>query len=410
MDRLTLQAPIRDSATDDPSAPFRIVAIIAAFNEGDIIGAVLEHLIENDVDAYLIDNRSTDDTVEQARRWLGRGLIDIETFPAEKGRSETSIFSWRQILERKIAIARDLPADWCIHHDADEFRESPWPAITLRDAIKWVDQLGYSAIDFRLLNFPPVDDGFEAGMNPKTYFTRCEEGAEYDRIQIKSWKRSALNATLTDGGHEVKFSGRRVFPVRFILRHYPIRGQTQGMRKVLTERQGRFAESERSLGWHVQYDLVHGEDHSFLRNPASLRPFELEEARLEAQLEAQSGDLRACHEPPVAEDGGYEGFLDRVCPDAIVGWAWGGVEHQEPISVDLWDGDRFLAKVLAHQSRPDLRRAGKGDGRSGFVFPTPSELLDGRRHWIWANVAGTSIALKNSPLSMSAERHQSPCM
>ena len=42
------------------SDPFRIVAIISAFNEGDIISQVIRHLVENGVNVYLIDNRSTD--------------------------------------------------------------------------------------------------------------------------------------------------------------------------------------------------------------------------------------------------------------------------------------------------------------------------------------------------------------
>ena len=61
---------------------FRVVAIISAFNEEDIIDPILAHLGGNGVETYLIDNRSTDDTVERARAWFGRGLIGIESFPA----------------------------------------------------------------------------------------------------------------------------------------------------------------------------------------------------------------------------------------------------------------------------------------------------------------------------------------
>src|SRR5687768_8622429 len=74
---------IPERAATESAEPFRVVAIISAFNEGDIISAVLEHLIENGIGVYLIDNRSTDDTVDQARQWLGRGLIAIETFPPD---------------------------------------------------------------------------------------------------------------------------------------------------------------------------------------------------------------------------------------------------------------------------------------------------------------------------------------
>src|SRR5689334_12709713 len=78
---------------------FRVIAIIAAFNEGDMVSAVIGHLVKNGIEVYLIDNHSTDDTVEQARTWLGRGLINIETFPNEQcnGKSFHS-FDWTSLL------------------------------------------------------------------------------------------------------------------------------------------------------------------------------------------------------------------------------------------------------------------------------------------------------------------------
>ena len=44
-------------------SPFSVIAIISAFNEGDIVSQVISHLVENGVDVYPIDNRSTEDTV-----------------------------------------------------------------------------------------------------------------------------------------------------------------------------------------------------------------------------------------------------------------------------------------------------------------------------------------------------------
>ncbi|MCI5151334.1 MAG: methyltransferase domain-containing protein, partial [Candidatus Electrothrix sp. MAN1_4] len=58
-------------STDD----FRVIALIAAYNEVDVISSVIGHLVDNGIEVYLIDNRSTDDTVKEASTWLGRGLI-----------------------------------------------------------------------------------------------------------------------------------------------------------------------------------------------------------------------------------------------------------------------------------------------------------------------------------------------
>ncbi len=135
-------------------------------------------------------------------------------------------------------------------------------------------------IDFKGLNFPPIDDEYKQGDDPRTYFTRYENIAEYDKVQVKCWKAGPGPVTLTEsGGHQASFEGRRVFPIQFLLRHYPIRGQRHGTRKVFAERKGRFAEKERSKGWHVQYDHIKDDTHSFLRDPAVLHPFDLDRVR-----------------------------------------------------------------------------------------------------------------------------------
>ena len=266
---------------------FRVIAIIAAYNEEDIISSVIGHLAHNGIDAYLIDNHSTDDTVKEASQWLGRGLLDIERFPQSfsPGHDSPGLFDWSAILRRKEKLATQLSADWFIHHDADEIRESPWPGFTLKEAIRWVDKLGYNCINFQVLNFCPVDDNFRPGDDPCNHFTLFENAAQFDKVQLKCWKVRETQASLvTSGGHEVRFEGRRVFPISFLNRHYPIRGQRHGLKKVFAERKNRFLESERLKGWHIQYDPIKDENHNFLRDPATLHAFNLDRARFELML------------------------------------------------------------------------------------------------------------------------------
>jgi len=74
-----------------------------------------------------------------------------------------------------------------------------------------------------------------------------------------------------------------VFPVRFVLRHYPIRSQAHGERKVFAERRPRYAEQERALGWHVQYDDV-VEGTSFVHDPATLKRYDPVGIRIDLSL------------------------------------------------------------------------------------------------------------------------------
>ena len=270
-------------------ADFRVVAIISAFNEADVISPVIGHLVENGVDVYLIDNRSTDGTADAAKRWLRKGLLGIEQFPAEAPAGDgPPPFDWEAILKRKEALAKELSADWFIHHDADEFREAPWPGMKLRDAIAWVDRLGYNCIDFRVLNFPPLGNGFRPGDDPSEHFTHWEDPVVYDTLQRKCWKAQKAPVSLAaSGGHEAQFPGRRIFPIRFLLRHYPIRSQEHGRRKVFDERKKRFVDKERAKGWHVQYDSIADENHSFLGDPGKLQLYDPDRIRLDLLVDSE---------------------------------------------------------------------------------------------------------------------------
>ena len=262
-----------------------VVAILAAFNEEDVIAQVVRTLIAEGVLVYVLDNHSTDNTAAEVEPFRGRGVIGIETFPAAGVEDETAHrFAWERILKRKEELAQTLDADWFIHHDADEFRESPWSRQALREGIQRVDAAGYNAIDFQVLNFSPTTADPVDGEDIRERLLFYEPGRAFDRQQIKCWKKTGQPVVLTEsGGHSAQFPDRRVFPIRFLLRHYPIRSQAHGERKVFRERLPRFASSERARGWHVQYDdLVEGA--SFVRDPASLLRYDPEAARLELFL------------------------------------------------------------------------------------------------------------------------------
>jgi hypothetical protein len=179
---------------------FRVIALVAARNEGDVIYHVIKALVDEGVEVYLIDHNSGDNTVEEASGWLNKGLIHIERFTGEGGAGDGDRYVWAELLRRKEELARELKADWFIHHDADEFRESPWPGVSLRDGIRVVDSLGYNAIDFDLFNFRPTDDSFEPGSDVRQSLRYYEDGADFDRVQIKAWKKGKTGIDLQSTG------------------------------------------------------------------------------------------------------------------------------------------------------------------------------------------------------------------
>ena len=121
---------------------FRVIALISAHNEGDVIYHVIGDLVSQGIEVYLINHCSTDNTIAEASRWLGKGLLHIENFPQDACYpvENKTQYIWHHILRRKEELATQLEADWFIHSDADEFRESPWPGLTLKQAIQVADQ------------------------------------------------------------------------------------------------------------------------------------------------------------------------------------------------------------------------------------------------------------------------------
>ena len=383
------------SGTQTDEQAIRVVAIISTFNEADVIGHVIKHLVDSGVEVYVIDNRSTDDTVAEAKKWLGRGVLDVERFPTPAG---DGLFRWQAILDRKLAIAAEIRPDWIIHHDADEIRHSPWPNTPLREAIVLVDRHGFNAIDFRLLNFPPVDDAFAPGTDPRAYFTRYEQGPERDRIQVKCWKWSP-DASFLDGGHDVGFLARRCSRSGSSCATTQFGGRpTDRGRSSRSGRAGSWTRSGRPAGTSSTTRSSRPCTSSFAtRRRCEL--FDLDSVRLDVQLERASAGGGA---PERSPDARTRTTVSSTSPAPERSPAGHGRRTQpdDPVDVDLWASDQLLGTVRADSFREDLRESGIGSGEHAFTFQVPKELREYRRYCVWANIAGTAIGLQRSPLML----------
>jgi glycosyltransferase involved in cell wall biosynthesis len=274
------RSPLINRANQAPPASFRVVAIMAAYNEVDIIVRSVEKLLAQGVEVYLIDNWSTDGTYEAVRDFLGSRLAGLERFPPN-GPGEN--YDLHSILLRKEEIAKTLRADWFIHSDVDEIRYGPWQGLSLRDAIYHVDQEGYNAIDYTVIEFHPIDNNFQAGEDFEDHFRYFSfyKGADAaqgsDLLQIRTWKYTGQPFSLAPtGGHDVIFENRRVYPYKFLVKHYPIRSQEHGSRKVFHARLPRFHPAAKARGWHVHYDAL-PKNHNFLKDAATLTRFEADQ-------------------------------------------------------------------------------------------------------------------------------------
>ncbi len=268
-------------------ADFKVQAFVTAYNEADILEPCVKHLLAQGVQVHLIDNWSTDETWQVASRLAEDSRVTMEQFPPE---GPQPAYQWQRLLSRVDNLATASQADWCIHNDADELRQAPWPSLSLRDAFYCVERAGFNAVDHTILNFPPVEDIIYSGENFDRAFSGFRFGTNPGHfVQIKAWKNTGTGVNLAGfGGHKANFEGQKIFPYKFLSRHYPFRSQEHGLRKVLLDRKPRFSEEWQTLGWHTHYDHITVQ-HKFSEAPENLIVFDLDTIYTEYLVEAISG-------------------------------------------------------------------------------------------------------------------------
>ncbi|WP_133218493.1 hypothetical protein [Paracraurococcus ruber] len=77
-----------------------------------------------------------------------------------------------------------------------------------------------------------------------------------------------------------------------------------------------------------------------------------------------------------ARSSDVRGVIDNLTPDALYGWAWDFGHPEHRVRVVLRIGGRTLAEAMADSLRPDLAKAGIGDGRHAFTLPLGAEARE----------------------------------
>jgi len=222
----------------------RVVALLTVRNEERYLARCLEHLYSQGIETCLIDNGSTDNTLEIAQSFLGRGVFRIEHFPFN------GCFELEKILLNEEKLAAEIDADWFIHHDADEIREAPSPYKTLKEGIEDADSQGYNAINFDEFVFLPTSD--EEDFEGKDYVQEMRYYYFFEPSPLRrlnAWKKTANIDLHSSGGHRVEFSGQKIFPVSFILRHYIVLSKAHTIAKYASRIH---SQSDLKKGWMLE--------------------------------------------------------------------------------------------------------------------------------------------------------------
>lgn len=221
----------------------RIVALLTVRNEERFIAGCLEHLLSHGIEVHLIDNGSTDHTAEIVSRYLGQGVLPVESMPFD------GTFAWRAILERKQELAAEINADWFLNVDADEIHLPPPGTRTLAEAIGAADHAGANAVHFQEFVFVPTQERPDHD-HPRYSETMLRYYAFQPRFphRLNAWRKGPDPPVLTvSGGHAASFSGRRIHEVEFPMLHYLFLSPDHAIRKWVHRN---FDPDEVADGWH----------------------------------------------------------------------------------------------------------------------------------------------------------------
>jgi len=220
----------------------KVVALIAVRNEMLYLERCLQHLFSQGIQVGLIDNGSSDGTLECAKQFLGEKILRIEHVPY------AGEFDLAVILRLKERLACEIEADWFIHQDADEIREAPRGWGTLAEGIRRADREGFNAINFDEFVFTPAEgenhehQDYVRTMRHYYFFQPAAH------LRVNAWKKTDSAVDLESlAGHKVQFEGQTICPQPFVLRHYPLLSRSHLNHKYGVAR--RYAQSSLARGW-----------------------------------------------------------------------------------------------------------------------------------------------------------------
>jgi len=202
----------------------KIVGMMTVYNEDDVISEVIENLINQKIDLVILDNGSTDRTYEICQAYERKGHVKL----IQSLENVAESFLINRIL---YDLTLTLSPDWIIKVDADEFFESGQNNLSLRDGIRRVNEEGYNIIQFNRFDFFMTDNDNDSDKSIKN---KLKYYSYQNDHQYRTWKfiPGILGG---EGGHVPTFPKRvqyKIFPKKFVQRHYPFRSTYQAEQKV----------------------------------------------------------------------------------------------------------------------------------------------------------------------------------
>lgn len=219
----------------------RILATLTVRNEAPYIHPCLAWHIAQGLEIILIDNDSTDETLNLCEPFLGKGLLSIAHLPYP------GYFDLTAILEKEAEIQQNSGADWLLHLDADEILQSYMPGESLAETIRRIDGKGYQALAFDEFVFLPENESID--YSGRDYLQEMQYYYYFRPHRtrlVRAFKNGLKASNLQSGGHILEGARVKIYREKCHLRHY-IGLSAEHLRKKYVNRN--FAAADLAKGW-----------------------------------------------------------------------------------------------------------------------------------------------------------------
>jgi len=244
----------------------KIIGMIAVYNEPDIVRVVIDHLLSQGIQLVILDN-SANGSNDMFMEYSGKGVLSVERLVTER-------YDMDLLISKMYEKALEARPDWVLLNDSDVFLESPYPGMSLRDAIELEDRKGHNMIQFDNFEFLPTEKDEDS--NETDVRKRLKYYTWNDNLRFLAWKPYPGVTVTGTSWHYPIFPENvkvRVPRTKYIMRHYRIRSYQQGLQKVFSERIPRFPEELRRKGMLVQYDNFGRDKKFFVINSTNLNRY-----------------------------------------------------------------------------------------------------------------------------------------
>jgi glycosyltransferase involved in cell wall biosynthesis len=205
---------------------FRMFAVLGTWMEADIVGANVRNAMAQGCErVYLVDNGSTDGTMEAAMR---EGAMLARSFRTSHYDEEMRLRHMNDVVS-EVSRAEGGQHIWWLYLDADEFPHGPW-GMTLREYLANLD-VRFRVVGTRFFNhYPSGAPQYVPGRHPLDFQPLCEELAfpmcprGHRKHPILRFDRNGALIECGAGFHSATCAEQLYEPVQpAFLHHFPFR-------------------------------------------------------------------------------------------------------------------------------------------------------------------------------------------